>query len=159
MEPAGACPANKCVPVFGGRRWKLNAGWMARIGYASAAGISACAIAQRPCNHPQALPAYGLQSSRNKPPNPNTKLNPNTMCPLTILGKENPGSGHFYMAENRTFLLCVDMTYHKVPQGVTSTKRIMPSYENAKQSRENRDTAACARGEGSDSWRKTARAS
>src|ERR1700730_18744298 len=81
---------------------------MGRTGSASAAGISACAIAHHPGNLPQALPAYGLQGSRNQSPNPKPKLNPNTMCPLTILGRENHGSGHFYMAENLTFLLCVD---------------------------------------------------
>ncbi|MGC1658946.1 MAG: hypothetical protein WA737_02910, partial [Candidatus Acidiferrales bacterium] len=38
---------------------------------------------------------------------PKTKSNPNTMClPITLGG--NHGSGHFYLAQNRTFLLCVD---------------------------------------------------
>jgi hypothetical protein len=35
------------------------------------------------------------------------QLNPNTMCLQITLGEDH-GSGHFYMAENRTFLLCVD---------------------------------------------------
>ena len=30
------------------------------------------------------------------------------MCPQIILG-ENLGSGHFYLAKTRTFLLCVDI--------------------------------------------------
>jgi hypothetical protein len=42
------------------------------------------------------------------------------MCPLTILGRENHGSGHFYLAENRTFLLCVDTPH--------ATRRTPPRY-------------------------------
>ena len=103
-----ACHAKKCVPVFGVRRWKLNAGWMGRTGCASAAVISAWPIARHHDDPPRILPAYGLQDSRNQSPNPKLKLNPNTTCPLTILGRENHGSGHFYLAENRPFLLCVD---------------------------------------------------
>jgi len=97
MELAGACHAKKCVPVFGVRRWKLNAGWMVRIGYASAAGISACAIAQRPCNHPQALPAYGLQGSRNKSPKPKHKIKSKYHVPTHHPWKRKPWK--------RTFLL------------------------------------------------------
>jgi hypothetical protein len=37
-----------------------------------------------------------------------TKSNPNTRCLPSTLG-EGHGSGHFYMTENRTFLLCVDI--------------------------------------------------
>ena len=66
MEPAGACHAKKFARVFAERRWKSNDDWMARTGYASAAAICACAIAQHPCDRPQVLPAYGLQDSRNK---------------------------------------------------------------------------------------------
>ena len=103
MERAGACHAKKCARVFAARRWKSNDDWMARTGYASAAVISACAIAQHPCDHPQVLPAYGLQDLRYKHRDPKTKSNPNTTClPVTL------GSGHFYPAKNRTFLLCVD---------------------------------------------------
>jgi hypothetical protein len=39
--------------------------------------------------------------------NHQTKSNPNTMCPPITLGG-NLGPGHFYLAKNRTFLLCVD---------------------------------------------------
>src|ERR1700730_12489704 len=59
--------------------------WMARTGYASAAAISACAIAQHPCDRPQVLPAYGLQDLRNEEQNQKTKSNPNTMCLLSTL--------------------------------------------------------------------------
>src|SRR5229473_3255053 len=107
MEPAGACHAKKCAPVFAVRRWKSNGVWMARTGYVSAAATCACAIAQHPCDRPQVLPAYGLQDSRNEHQHPKTKSNPNTMCRRITPG-ENRGTGHFYLAKNRTFLLCVD---------------------------------------------------
>ena len=98
--------AKKSARVFGERRWKSSDDWMARIGYASAAAISACAIAQHPCNLPQVLAAYGLQDSWNDRDS-KTKANPNTMClPSTPGG--NRGTGHFYIAKKRTFLLCVD---------------------------------------------------
>src|SRR5260370_22514206 len=80
---------------------------MARTGYASAAAISGCSIARPPCDRTQVLPAYGLQDLRNKHQDPKTKSNPNTMC-LPITPGENRGSRHFYLAKNRTFLLCVD---------------------------------------------------
>ena len=60
-----------------------------------------------PARRPQVLPAYGLQDLRNKHQDPKTKSNPNTMCLQITLGG-NHGSGHFYLAKNRTFLLCVD---------------------------------------------------
>src|SRR6266852_4872439 len=107
MASAGACHAKKCVRVCGVRKWKSNDDWMVRTGYASAAAISACAIAQRPCERPQVLPAYGLQDSRNEEQNQKTKSNPSTMC-LLITPGGNRGTGHFYLAKNRTFLLCVD---------------------------------------------------
>jgi hypothetical protein len=53
------------------------------------------------------VPAYGLQGLPNKCRNPKRKSNPNTMCLPSTLG-EDQGSGHFYLAKNRTFLLCVD---------------------------------------------------
>jgi len=56
---------------------------------------------------PQVLPAYGLQDLWNEQQEPKTRSNPNTMCLQITLG-ENHGTGHFYRAENRTFLLCVD---------------------------------------------------
>src|ERR1700693_2350561 len=80
---------------------------MARTGYASAGATSACAIAQHPCDRPQVLPAYGLQDLRNEEQKQKTKSNPNTMCLLSTPGG-NRGTGHFYLAKNRTFLLCVD---------------------------------------------------
>jgi hypothetical protein len=54
------------------------------------------------------LSAYGLQDLPNEHRNPKTKANPNTMCLQITLG-ENRGSGHFYLAKTRTFLLCVDI--------------------------------------------------
>src|SRR5450755_2063462 len=80
---------------------------MEAIGCATAAAICTCTAAQNPCGSPQVLPAYGLQDSRNKYRDLKTKANPNTTCLLSTLG-ENHGSGHFYLAQNRTFLLCVD---------------------------------------------------
>src|ERR1700682_2206364 len=88
---------------------------MARTGYAFAAAISACAIAQHPCARPQVLPAYGLRDSRNEEQNQKTKSNPNTMCPPFTPGG-NHGTGHFYLAKNRTFLLCVDMCRQDLSQ-------------------------------------------
>src|SRR5450432_1692430 len=79
---------------------------MVPTGCASAVAISACATAQYPFV-PQVLPAYGLQDSRNEEQNHYPKSNPNTMCPPLTLGG-NHGPGHFYLAKNRTFLLCVD---------------------------------------------------
>lgn len=63
----------------------------------------------RPCPEPARTTASpsGLQDSRKEPRDPKTKSNPNTMCLQITLG-ENHGSGHFYLAQNRTFLLCVD---------------------------------------------------
>jgi hypothetical protein len=95
------------VRVFAVRRWKSNGVWMDRTGYVSAAATCACAIAQHPCDRPQVLPAYGLQDLRNEHRDPKTKSNPNTMC-LLITPGGNHGTGHFYLAKNRTFLLCVD---------------------------------------------------
>ncbi|HTD20712.1 MAG TPA: hypothetical protein VK667_14400, partial [Ktedonobacteraceae bacterium] len=43
----------------------------------------------------------------NNQRNPKPKSNPNTMRLQITLGEDH-GSGHFYLAENRTFLLCVD---------------------------------------------------
>src|ERR1700676_5019758 len=119
MATVGACHVKKCARVFAERRWRSNEDWMARTGYASAAAISACAIAQRPCNRPQVLAAYGLQDSRNEE-NQKTKSNPNTTCLQITLG-ENHGTGHFYLAKNRTFLLCVDSSKF---QAVSSTKSV-----------------------------------
>ncbi|HEY2118960.1 MAG TPA: hypothetical protein VGH37_07235, partial [Candidatus Acidoferrum sp.] len=56
---------------------------------------------------------------------PKTKSNPNTMCLQITLG-ENHGTGHFYLAENRTFLLCVDTKY-KVDCGTGDRKIRLPT--------------------------------
>src|SRR5712692_1847344 len=70
---------------------------MARTGCASGAAISACGTARNQFRARQVLPAYGLQS-----------LPPIHFQELTkVLFRTIPG-GHFNMAENRTFLLCVD---------------------------------------------------
>src|ERR1700676_3255047 len=119
MATVGACHVKKCARVFAERRWRSNEDWMARTGYASAAAISACAIAQRPCNRPQVLAAYGLQDSRNEEQNQKTKSNPNTTCLQITLG-ENHGTGHFYLAKNRTFLLCVDRRPPTFPHSLHS---------------------------------------
>jgi hypothetical protein len=66
---------------------KSNGGSTAVIGSVSAAVTCRCSLA-RTRRDRQVLQAYGL--------------------PITP--GENPGSGHFYLAKNRTFLLCVDMT-------------------------------------------------
>ncbi|MGA7921450.1 MAG: hypothetical protein WCA38_17460, partial [Candidatus Acidiferrales bacterium] len=39
---------------------------------------------------------------------PKTNPHPNTMCRKDTPGEDH-GSGHFYLAKTRTFLLCVDM--------------------------------------------------
>ena len=54
--------------------------------------------------HPQVLPAYGLQNLRIANQNPQPKSKPTTARLPIILGV-NHGSGHFYLAQNRTFLL------------------------------------------------------
>jgi hypothetical protein len=88
------------------RKWKSNGGWMARTGCVSAAAICTCAPARTRCDR-QVLPAYGLQDLPIKEQSPPTESNLNTMCLPITLG-ENHGSGHFYLAQTRTFLLCVD---------------------------------------------------
>src|ERR1700677_4931429 len=80
---------------------------MEATGCATPGAICTCATAQNPRERPQVLPAYGLQDLRNKHQDPKTKSHPNTMRLQITLG-ENHGSGHFYLAKTRTFLLCVD---------------------------------------------------
>src|SRR6202521_4520942 len=80
---------------------------MEATGCATAGAICTCAPAQNPRERPQVLPPYGLQDLRNNHQDPKTKSHPNTMCLQITLG-ENHGSGHFYLAKTRTFLLCVD---------------------------------------------------
>jgi hypothetical protein len=80
---------------------------MEATGCATAAAICTCALVQNHCERPQVLPAYGLQDLRNKYRNSKTQSSPNTMCLPSTLGEDH-GSGHFYLAKNRTSLLCVD---------------------------------------------------
>src|SRR6266567_7605833 len=98
MEPAGACPAKKSARVFVARRWKSNDVWTAPTGCVSAVATSACATARQPRRARQVLPAYGLQDS------PQIHSQEFTKVLLQAIH-----GGHFNMAENRTFLLCVDM--------------------------------------------------
>src|SRR6202047_2202984 len=88
-------------------RSRSNGGWMEATGCAIEGAICTCAPAQNPRERPQVLAAYGLQDLRNNHQDPKTKSHPNTMCLQITLG-ENHGSGHFYLAKTRTFLLCVD---------------------------------------------------
>ena len=65
-----------------------------------------CIPAQRRRDR-QLLPACGLQEPPIQNPKHRARSKPNTSrLPITPGG--NLGSGHFYLAENRTFLLCVD---------------------------------------------------
>src|ERR1035438_10565463 len=91
------------------------------IGCAIAGAICTYAPVPNRCGRPQVLPAYGLQDSRNKHQDPRTRANPNTMCLPSTLG-EDPGTGHFYLAKNRTFLLCVD-TIRRRLRAVTRSPR------------------------------------
>src|ERR1700691_2964298 len=92
---------------------------MEATGCATAGAIYTCGTAQNPRERPQVLPAYGLQDLRNNHQDPKTKPHPNTMrLPITL--GENHGSGHFYLAKNRTFLLCADICRSKqiaIPSG------------------------------------------
>src|SRR5207302_5111417 len=97
----------KFVQGFVELRWRSNGGWTEATGCVTADAICTCAPVQNRYGVPQVLPAYGLQDLWNEHRNPKTKSNPNTMCLQITLG-EDLGSGHFYLAENRTFLLCVD---------------------------------------------------
>src|ERR1700681_1392821 len=79
---------------------------MARTGCAFAAVRCLCAPALTRRDR-QVLPAYGLQDLSIKTQNPQRGSKPNTMWLPITLG-ESLGGGHFYLAETRTFLLCVD---------------------------------------------------
>src|SRR5437870_2093959 len=80
---------------------------MAATGCASAAAICRWWPAPPRRHHRQVLPAYGLQVLPIENRNPEPESKPNTLLLPTTLGG-NRGSGHFYLAKNRTFLLCVD---------------------------------------------------
>jgi hypothetical protein len=98
----------RSAPGFGEHTWRLSDAWMARTGCDFAAAISACDTAPNRRRARQVLPAYGLQDlPRTEYPNPKRKLLP------IIHG------GHFNMAENRTFLLCVDMLVTARPKSQT----------------------------------------
>src|SRR5271170_6044252 len=97
---AGACHGKKSVRAFGERRWKSNGGWMARTGCAFADAISISAPARHRRGARQVLPTYGLQAfPRTEYPNHKRRFLPTTR------------GRHFNMAENRTFLLCVDRDF------------------------------------------------
>ena len=67
--------------------------------------LRACPEPVRISASPSGLRPPGL--AEQTPRLTKTKSNPNTMHLQTTLG-ENHGSGHFYLAKTRTFLLCVD---------------------------------------------------
>src|SRR5580704_18440019 len=83
---------------------------MAHTGCASVAAISGCATARNRRHTRQVLPAYGLQGLPQIPFQERTKVHPQTI----------PG-GHFNMAENRTFLLCVDRVFSPLSIGTGHT--------------------------------------
>src|ERR1700693_2060437 len=101
--------ARDCVEL----RSRSNGGWTEATGCATADAICTCAAAQNRRERPQVLPAYGLQDLRKEQRNPKTKSNPNTMYLQITLGEDH-GSGHFYLAETRTFLLCVDTSVSRM---------------------------------------------
>src|SRR5882762_10215795 len=82
---------------------------MARTGCAFAAVTCLCGPA-RTHRDRQVLPAYGLQDLPIKIQNPSRGSKPNTMWLPITLG-ESLRRGHFYLAETRTFLLCVDTEF------------------------------------------------
>jgi hypothetical protein len=96
------------VPVCTVLAWKLRSAWTVCTGCASAAVICPSSPVRSRRNL-QVLPAYGLQGLQIKNKNPKPPSRPNTPRPPIILGV-NLGTGHFHLAENRTFLLCVDST-------------------------------------------------
>jgi hypothetical protein len=63
-----------------------------------AAAICTCAHVQNPCASPSGLRPPGLAEQI---PRPKNKSNPNTMWLQITLGEER-GSGHLYLAKNRT---------------------------------------------------------
>src|ERR1700676_5381295 len=79
---------------------------MARTGCAFATARYLCAPALSRRDR-QVLPPYALQDLSIKTQTPQRGSKPNTMWLPITLG-ESLGGGHFYLAETRTFLLCVD---------------------------------------------------
>src|SRR5579872_3945436 len=85
---------------------------MTVTGCASAVVTCRCIPARRRRGR-QLLPAYGLQESPIQNQKCLRRSKPNTFPrPITPGGKI--GSGHFYLAGNRTFLLCVDTGFINV---------------------------------------------
>lgn len=97
MEIAGACHEKEFAQAFVEHKWRSNGGSTARTGCASVAAVFVCATAWNRRRARQVLPAYGLQAFPHIPSPELTR----------VLLRTTPG-GHFNMAENRTFLLCVD---------------------------------------------------
>src|SRR6516225_3584777 len=107
MEIAGGKRGKKFVRGYVELPWRSNGGWTEATGCTTAGAICTCAPVQNPRERPQVLPAYGLQDSRKEQRDPKIKSNSNTMYLQITLGEDH-GSGHFYLAKTRTFLLCVD---------------------------------------------------
>src|SRR6266403_1798074 len=95
---------------------------MARTGCAFAAVTCLCCPA-RTHRDRQVLPAYGLQDLPIKTQNPSRGSKPNTVWLPITLG-ESLGRGHFYLAETRTFLLCVD---RKLPLELVHSQHVKSS--------------------------------
>jgi len=97
-----ACRGKRSVLGCAVRGPRSSGGWMARTGCASAAATCACHTAPSRRTR-QVLPAYGLQDLPRNNGNPKPRSKPDTFpLPITL------GGGHFYLAENRRFLLCID---------------------------------------------------
>jgi hypothetical protein len=79
---------------------------MTCTGCASATVTCRCTFVQKSRDR-QVLPAYGLQALPVQDQDSKPESKPNTALLPVTLG-ENHGSGYFYLAKNRTFLLCVD---------------------------------------------------
>src|SRR5260370_20532924 len=81
-----------------------------------------CPAPLRPSATPSGLRPPGLAEQT---PRPKTKINPNTMC-LQITPGGNHGTGHFYLAKNRTFLLCVDTKTDYLDLNPVDVARCLP---------------------------------
>src|SRR5207244_11508972 len=101
------------APECAARLPKSNGSWTDATGCGFAAVTRRYSLARRRRDL-QLLPAYGLQELQIKNPNPKPRSKPNA-SPLPITLGGNLGSGHFYLAENRTFLLCVDTPFVDPP--------------------------------------------
>lgn len=95
------------VGMRAGRGWRSKGAWMARTGCASATTTTCRCTPARRRRDPRVLEAVGRKDLRIENRNPQPTANPNTVhLPITPGG--NLGGGHFYFAQNRTFLLYVD---------------------------------------------------